>query len=72
MSNKVGLLITRQTTEQLCNGLRTYCDKHNIKTITELEEHNTTDKFIMYQNSSRILGENINLDILFINNQMFF
>ena len=46
----------------------TYLNKHNIKTINELEKHNTNDKFILYENSSRIIGEDINLDILFNNN----
>ena len=68
MANKIGLNTTRQTYNDLCNGLRTYFLKNNIITKQQLKhykpkgiEHDT----IIIEQSNRKLGQNLDLDILF-------
>jgi len=68
MANKVGLITTRVNYDQLCNGLRTYFFENDITTEEELQSHIPQDPTIISETSSRILGENIDLDILFNSN----
>ena len=73
MANKIGLITTRQNYNQLCNGLRTYFVENGIQTEDEFEKHtqigtNPIGPTIISETSTRILGENIDLDILLNSN----
>ena len=68
MANKVGLITTRVNYEQLCNGLRAYFLKNGITTEEELQSHLHQGPTIISETPSRVLGANIDLDILFNSN----
>ena len=68
MANKVGLITTRINYEQLCNGLRAYFLKNGITTEEELQSHIPQGPTIISETPSRVLGANIDLDILFNSN----
>ena len=65
LANRIGLITTRQNNNQLCNGLRTYFDENGIQNEDELDRHIPGGPTIISETSTRILGENIDLDILF-------
>lgn len=70
MANKIGLIPIRQTYHDLCRGLRTYCLKTNITTKQQFKKHTPkrlVDHTIISESepSTRKLGDNIDLDILF-------
>jgi len=68
MADKVGLVTTRQDYQQLCDGLRTYFFENGITTEEELERYVPNGYTIVSEISTRILGENIDLDILLNSN----
>jgi hypothetical protein len=39
MANKIGLITIRQTYDDLCRGLRTYCLQNNITTKQQFKRH---------------------------------
>ena len=65
LANRIGLITTRQNYNQLCNGLRTYFGENGIQNEDELVRHIPRGPTIISETSTRILGENINMDILF-------
>jgi len=66
MANKIGLITIRQTYHDLCNGLRAYFLKNNIRTKQQFKRHTLdVNRDSIDETSTRKLGENIDLDILF-------
>ena len=64
LANRIGLITTRQNYNQLCSGLRTYFVENGIQNEDELARHIPRGPTIISETSTRILGENIDLDIL--------
>jgi hypothetical protein len=68
MANKIGLITIRQTYYDLCRGLRMYCMQNNITTKQQFKRHipkRDANRDRIDETSTRKLGENIDLDILF-------
>lgn len=68
LANKLRLITTRQNYNQLCNGLRTFFIENGIffcQDQDELISHIPRSLTIISETSTKILGKNINLDILF-------
>jgi hypothetical protein len=68
MANKIGLITIRQTYDDLCRGLRTYCSQNNIITKQQFKRHIPKGQVgytILNETSNRKLGSHIYLDILF-------
>jgi hypothetical protein len=68
MANKIGLITLRQTYHDLCGGLRKYCLQNNITTKQQFKRHipkSPVGYTIIDETSTRKLGDNIDLDILF-------
>ena len=68
MANKIGLITIRQTYDDLCRGLRTYCSQNNLTTKQQFKRHipkGPVGYTILNETSNRKLGSHIYLDILF-------
>jgi hypothetical protein len=65
MAQKMKVITTRQSHNQLCNGLRAYFEKNQITNIKQLEEHIPRDFTIIDEKSTLIHEQNINIDLLF-------
>jgi len=68
MANKVKLITTRHNYNQLCKGLNEYFVKNGIENETDLERHIPKVITIISEPSTRQIGENKDLDILFNSN----